>query len=141
MEITTLLNQIGGESATSKPKKCACKCRIIIAVVLAVLVIGVACWYVHRPMGPKPGTICTVQFRRGALGAGATIPVSPHTDIANGAEVSVSGTLIAVNREAILLEWESRNRITHENGIPTYQVHRLWIPKSSILLIRYDVKP
>ena len=135
------MNQVGGELETGKPKKCACKCQIIIAAVLAVLIVGIACWYVYQPMGPKPGTICTVQFRRDALGAGANIPVSPLTNIADGAAVSVSGKLIAVNREAILLEWENRDSIIHKNEIPTYQVHRLWIPKSSILLIQYDEKP
>jgi len=131
------LNEVGKESESDKPKKSPCKRRKCVAIILAVLIVGAICCHIHhfhhsrsRSIDPEPGTICTVQFRRDALG-GASL-TSPLTNKHNGAEVSLGGTLIAINREAILLEYSDPSRY----GQPG--TRRLWIPKSSILLIEYE---
>jgi hypothetical protein len=73
-----------------------------------------------------PGKMCTVQFRRGdALGSGAPLPVSPLAGNINGADTAVTGKL-----KAALDEW-----IVIEQGAA-----ELWIPKASVLLIRFDTK-
>lgn len=66
------------------------------------------------------GKTCKVQFKRNALGGGATLPVSPTTDSINGAVVSVSGTLKAVEHQAIVLA----------SGNQVY-----WIPEDAILMV------
>jgi hypothetical protein len=78
------------------------------------------------------GTDCTIQFRRDALG-GSTSLTSPTTTGINGTTISIAGTLIAVNHEAVLLEQIDNHYLV--NDVP--QLKRLWIPKSSILLIEY----
>jgi uncharacterized protein (DUF427 family) len=76
----------------------------------------------YPSIDPKPGTMCTVQFRQDVFtlkdGKGTFLPV---VDV-NTTTVAFHGTLIAANREAILFEANSK---------------RFWIPKSSILLIEY----
>jgi hypothetical protein len=64
---------------------------------------------------------CTVQFKRDALGASANVPIPPGTDEVNGAKISVSGILKTVTSEWIHL-------VSDKND--------LWIPKSSVLLIK-----
>ena len=66
------------------------------------------------------GKPCTVQFKRDALGGSTTLPVPPTTNAINGAQVSLSGTLRAVEEQAIVLS-DSKN---------TY-----WVSRDSILLI------
>jgi len=128
-------NEVGTASEPEKPKKCPCKCKTTIAAVLVVIIAGVACWYTHHPNRPrtsgleidlKPGTICVIQFRRDALGASFAAPLT------TAGHVSIVGRVIAVDREAIILErTEDAYRM---GGAP---IERLWIPKSSILLIGY----
>jgi hypothetical protein len=77
-------------------------------------------------LGQQIGKVCTVQFRRDALGAAAALPVSPTTDGINGAEVTVTGTLRAVENDGIALEPLAPRD-------PTWTA--FWIPKDSILLI------
>ena len=131
----------------SETKKCACKRGKLIAVILAVLVVGVICCHLHHSHHKKAkpgakvetlfdlelGTDCIIQFRRDALG-GSTSPISPKTTSLNGTDVCVNGKLIAVNSEAIHLEYDNNQFII--NGVP--QLKRLWIPKSSILFIEYE---
>jgi len=50
-------------------------------------------------------------------------PVPPTTDVFNGAAVSLSGTLRAVDRQAVVLD----------SGTKTY-----WIPKDCVLLIEVE---
>ena len=136
------LNEIGTEP--EKPKQCPCKCGKGIAVFLVLfLLAGIACWYIHHPNRPryinpemdlKPGTICTVQFRRDALGTAKDLPVSPTTNSINGAIVSMRGELIAINHDVILLDQVNNHYIV--NDVP--QMKRFWIPKSSILSIEYE---
>ena len=118
-------NESGAES--EKPKPCPCKCGKGIAVFLVLfLLAGVACWYIHHPnrprvTGPKPGTECTVQFRRDMIGSNSPVPLC-----AKGDYVSLTGTLVAVDHETILLK----------NTDPSNQMARyIWIPRNHILLI------
>ena len=67
------------------------------------------------------GKPCTIQFRRDALGAGASLPISPMTGSMNGADTSVAGTLKRATPEWIVIE---------KSG------DELWIPRSVILLIQ-----
>ena len=50
------------------------------------------------------GETVTVQFRRDALGGGANLPVPPTTNSVNGAEVSLTGKLLRVDFDWILLD-------------------------------------
>jgi hypothetical protein len=71
---------------------------------------------------PPNGRSCTVQFRRDALGAAASLPVSPMTDGINGADVTVAGTLKHTSDEWVVLDRAGKE---------------LWIPKSVILLLHF----
>jgi len=131
------------ESETPPPQKCSCKCHKHAVAIFAVLLIaGVACWYIHHPnrpraytsVDPQPGAKCTVQFRRDMLGGSASLPISPTTISANGAIVAIHGELVAVSREAILLDQVDENYIF--NGTP--KMKRFWIPKNNILSIEYE---
>jgi hypothetical protein len=73
----------------------------------------------------KIGKVCTIQFRRGdGLGAGAQNPVPPNSDTMNGAEVSMVGTLMAVKGDWVVINFKG---------------NEVWIPRSSILLITFEV--
>jgi hypothetical protein len=76
-----------------------------------------------EPKQPPIGEIVKVQFRRDALGSAHDLPVSPTTDSQNGARVSLSGTLMLVNEDWIVLEYQKRAH---------------WIPRHAVLLIRVD---
>ena len=67
------------------------------------------------------GKPCTIQFRRDALGAGASLPISPMTGGINGADTSIAGTLKRATAEWVVVE-KSGDDIS--------------IPKSVILLIQ-----
>lgn len=71
---------------------------------------------------PPLGKTCTIQFRRDALGAGASGPSSPMAGNINGAQVAISGTLKSTSGEWVILD---------VNGRET------WIPKAVILLIQF----
>lgn len=74
----------------------------------------------------KVGKTCTIQFRRGdALGGGGSTPVPPTTDNMNGAQVSMSGTLAAVEGDSILVKLPGQST-------------EIWIPRASILLIKFS---
>jgi hypothetical protein len=74
--------------------------------------------------GPTPpaGKSCTIQFRRDALGAAATVPVPPMTDNINGADTSISGLLKSTAGDWVVLD--------HGGS-------EVWVPKAAILLIKY----
>ncbi|MEQ1824206.1 MAG: hypothetical protein ABL949_16995 [Fimbriimonadaceae bacterium] len=61
-----------------------------------------------------------VQFRRDALGASAALPIPPTTDIMNGAATSISGTLVAVEIDSVVIEVDKKSN---------------WIPREVILSI------
>jgi hypothetical protein len=69
---------------------------------------------------PKP---CTIQFRRDALGAAASLPISPLTDSLNGGETSISGTLKMVNDDWVVLDRGGKD---------------IWVSRSVVLLIKYQ---
>jgi len=68
------------------------------------------------------GKPCTVQFRRDALGAAASLPISPMTGGINGADTTIS-CIYKSTRE----DWVIVHRADKE----------VWIPKSVILLIEF----
>jgi hypothetical protein len=124
----TSFNEVGRDSETKEPKKLPCKRGKFVAIILTILIVGAICCHIHhsRPIGPKPGTHCTVQFRRDVLGETTNL-VSPQANIFNGSVAYVEGELITVNREAILLRIRVNN-----------QTKRVWIPKKWVLLIEYN---
>lgn len=76
-----------------------------------------------RPSQPPTGKNVTVQFRRDALGSAHSLPISPTTDSINGARVSLTGKLIIINEEWVVLDFEKNKH---------------WIPRDAILLIRIN---
>jgi len=119
----TELNKVNPEQEADKPKKCACRHKhgMHVAVILVVLIVGAICWHVHpRPTGLKPGMYCAVELRR---------------DAANGsAPISIRGELIAIYRDAILLEVADHSFIINDKP----KQMQMWIPKNNILLVKYD---
>ena len=91
----------------------------LVAALLAAFLFS-AC---DRPDAPslQSGKPCTIQFRRDALGAGASLPISPMIGGINGAETSTAGTLKRATAEWVVIE---------RSG------DEIWIPKSVILLIQ-----
>jgi len=140
-ETNIKLNEAGTPSEPSKRGK-------IVVVILALLIVCVVCCYFfcgrfadssvgydyEAYLAPKPGTMVTVQFRRDVLGAASDLPISPLTPGINQRRFIISGQLVAVNQEAILLRTNEGGAYT-VNGVSPPRL--LWIPKSSILLIDY----
>jgi len=131
-------NEVAKESGMDKSRQGSCKCRKFVVAIFVVFIVGILCWHIHHPrrhenlLGLEPGMYCTIQFRRDALAI--TTSTSPLTDVANGTKVSIWGKLLDFDREAILFEYENNQSIV--NGKP--QQERIWIPQSSILLIKYE---
>ena len=73
---------------------------------------------------PAIGAFCTVQLRRDLLGAASDLPISPLVNGINGSEVSVSGRLLKVDAEWIVLEHRRQDRQSE-----------LWIPRGNVLLL------
>jgi len=71
---------------------------------------------------PPVGKSCSIQFRRDALGSGASGPSSPLAGNINGADVAISGTLKSSNGEWVVLDVQGRET---------------WVPKAVILLIQF----
>ena len=72
---------------------------------------------------PPVGKRCTIQFRRDALGAAASLPVSPMTGNVNGADTAISGTLKSSVGEWVVLDYAGKET---------------WIPKTVVLLIQFQ---
>jgi hypothetical protein len=73
--------------------------------------------------GPPLGSYCSVEFKRQYLGVAGEQIVSP---VPQGSETSVTGTLMQVTREWVVLE------------IPALKegdVAQLWIPREVVLLL------
>ena len=68
------------------------------------------------------GKPCTVQFRRDALGAAASLPISPTTGGINGVDTAISCTFKSTRDDWIIV---------------TRAGKEVWIPKSVILLIEF----
>lgn len=98
----------------------------------------VLCWSLcliagcERPASPAPtaavsplvGKKCLVQFRRDALGAASTTPISPNVGTFNGANTFVEGVIKSIDSEWVVVSW---------NG-------ETWVPKSAVLYISTDGK-
>ena len=132
----TTFNEAAREPIPEKPKRHPHLCRKFVTAIFVILIAGIICWHIHHPraIDPPPGTMCTVQFRRDVLGAAHDLPIGPTTNNINGAIVSMTGELIAVSREAILLDQVNEHYIV--NDVP--QMKRFWIPRSGILFIEYE---
>lgn len=81
-----------------------------------------------RPAAENPptGREATIQFRRGdGLGGGGDLPVNPTAHAINGGKVSLSGKIIKIEGDWVVVE------VAREE---------IWIPKASILLIQYDMQ-
>ena len=74
------------------------------------------------------GRFCVVYIRYDALETGSDSPKPAFTDVFNGSEVSIRGTLKEMNNEwvIILQDRETNQRV-------------LWIPKSSVLSVAFDL--
>ena len=72
-------------------------------------------------VGPPVGKLCTIQFRRDALGAAATLPVSPMTRNINGADTSIEGILVKITEQWVVIEKGGK---------------QVWVPKTVVLLIQ-----
>ena len=72
--------------------------------------------------GPQPpaGSTATVQFRRDYLGGAKDGPASATAGEINGAQVGLSGKLLRVTDEWVVLEAQGREQ---------------WVPKSAILYL------
>jgi len=65
----------------------------------------------------------TIQFRRDLLGTSRELPVGPDTSSINGAETSISGTLVEAHEDSVVIQRDER-------------LH--WVPRETILHIRID---
>jgi hypothetical protein len=105
--------------------------RLVYIALIALVVGGLAVAGYHRyaSAGIAPdshvaltqGAHCTVQFRRDALGAGASTPFSPTWEGYNGAELCLKGDLATIDADWVAIDLKDRSRC--------------WIAKSSILTI------
>jgi hypothetical protein len=95
---------------------------VVAAIAATLSLVGCGQAAVAGSPTPPLGKPCTVQFRRDALGAAATLPVPPTTGSFNGAETSISGLLKSSSGERIVLDQHGK---------------KTWVPKSVILLIQF----
>ncbi len=96
--------------------------RMLIPLVLfAATVLLAGCS--GAPDRPSKAKWATVQIRRDLLGAGGNLPISPTTGSFNGADVCVTGKLLKVNEEWVVLERDKQE---------------IWIPRENVLLIQID---
>ncbi len=70
---------------------------------------------------PRAGAVCSVQFRRDALGANRNLPISPMTDRIDGAEVSVTGKFKSMSEDWIVVQDNTGD---------------IWIPRGMVLLFK-----
>ena len=75
-----------------------------------------------KPDQPPIGKEVIVQLRRDALGSGQT-PIGPTVGNINGVKVFLSGKLVSVNEEWIVLEYDKQKH---------------WIPVQAVLLIKIN---
>lgn len=69
------------------------------------------------------GESCKVQFRRDALGAAASSPISATTDGINGADTSLAGELIDADEDWLVLRVKEQH---------------LYIARNAVLLLEYQ---
>lgn len=73
------------------------------------------------------GRSCVVYLRYDALGTSSDSPKPAFTDVMNGAEVSIRGTLQEINDHWVIVQ---QNRASDKRI--------LWIPMSSVLSVALD---
>lgn len=69
------------------------------------------------------GRPCTVQFRRDALGAAASLPISPRTTVISGAYTAISCTFKSTRDDWVVVDYGHKE---------------VWIPKKAVLLIEFE---
>jgi hypothetical protein len=77
---------------------------------------------IPKALKEQIGKACTVQFRRDALGAAMDLPVSPTTGGINGADVTVAGTLEAVDNEWLVVKSGSQGLFIRQSAVLVIQV-------------------
>jgi hypothetical protein len=92
----------------------------IIISLLTLLIIFIS-WNGHSQ--PPTGEEVIVQFRRDALGSAHPYPVSPRIERINGVTVSLSGELLTINEEWVVLKNKKQ---------------KYWIPRDVVLLIKVE---
>jgi len=102
-------------------------------VFLVVLIAGITCWYIHHPNRPRahsPDRLQSIASEPGAF-----------CDVSIGGGTSLSGILVAIDHEAIILKviHDPLIQVDDETQVinPDPTIHHYWIPKSSILLIKF----
>jgi hypothetical protein len=78
-------------------------------------------------LSSKIGYVCTVQFRRDALGAASSYAIPPTTNSMNGSEVSFAGVLKDVKGDWLVIE--------RQDGAQTVET---WVPIHSVLLLEWS---
>jgi hypothetical protein len=81
-------------------------------------------------LNEKVNSNCTVYFSRAALGGTSTNIVPVETNSINGAQVSLSGKLIKVTPEWIVLEYHPNNNLKMKRNA--------WIPRGVVLWVRTE---
>ena len=67
-----------------------------------------------------------IQFRRDALGAAASLPISPTTGEINGASTTIVGQLLKINAQSIVVGDHQRSESPK------------WIPREVILFVELN---
>ena len=109
-------------------KKTIFLCCII--VVITVCVVGCKDRSQKDVLSEKVNSNCTVYFSRAALGGTSSNIVPVTTDNINGAKISLSGKLIKVTPEWIVLEYYLDNNLKMKRNA--------WIPRGVVLFVRTD---
>lgn len=93
-------------------------------IILSLLAFGMGngCQKSEAPDPAKQlvGKNVTVQFRRDALGGATTIPVSPFTNVINGAETSFTGKVYQVEGNWLIVDFRDK---------------RVWVPREVVLAV------
>jgi hypothetical protein len=98
-----------------------------IFVTIAAVMVGCR----HRPkpdaLSERIGSNCTVYFNRSALGGTSATIVPVICDNTNGAQVSMSGKLLKLTFDWIVLEYYLNNDLKMKRTA--------WIPRSVVLWV------
>src|SRR4051812_19714081 len=90
---------------------------IFFGVMACLLTVGCA------SARPQVGASCHVQFKRDLLGSASQQPIPPTTDSMNGAQVSVSGKLVDLNADWVVLDIGDNQEI--------------WVQRKNVLLLHF----
>ncbi len=114
--------------------------QMIVGFLVLGSMVGAGCRSEEEEQGSAQGLSglvgreCTVQFRRDALGAAASIPIPPSTSEINGASVEFTGKLTSVRGDWLNLEITTVYR--SGDGSPLRTVYRrVHIPVASVLYV------